>query len=79
MEKFRFYDKSCFIDISEWKNQYPVPSPLYSVMHSDRNSLCGDVVLDSVNMAIWDEDNILDQYYVKQICLDFSYGHFISL
>ena len=24
-----------------------------SVMHSDRNSVCGDVVLDSANMAVF--------------------------
>ena len=32
-------------------------------MQSDGNSLCGDVVLDSFNMASWDEDKILDQKY----------------
>ena len=32
----------------------------YSVMQSDWNSVCGDVVLDSFNMACRDEDSILD-------------------
>ena len=30
----------------------------YSVMQSDRNSSCRDVVLDSFDMAYWDEDSI---------------------
>ena len=34
---------------------------LYSVMQSDGNSFCRDVVLDSFNMANMDEDSILDQ------------------
>ena len=32
-------------------------------MQSDGNSYCGDIVLDSLNKASWDEDNILDQMY----------------
>ena len=36
---------------------------LYSVMHSDGNSFCGDVVLDSFNKASRDEDNILYKIY----------------
>ena len=35
----------------------------YSVMQSDRNSLCGDIVLDSVNMASRNEDNILNKLF----------------
>ena len=34
----------------------------YSVMQSDRNSFCGDVVLDSVNMAPRDKDSISTKY-----------------
>ena len=34
-------------------------------MQSDRSSLCGDVVLDNVNMAFTSEDSILDQTYDK--------------
>ena len=34
---------------------------MYSVMQSDGNSFCGDVVLDSFNMLNMDEDSILDQ------------------
>ena len=40
---------------------------MYSVMQSDGNSFCGDVVLDSFNMEYSDEDSILDKKYVKQI------------
>ena len=34
---------------------------MYSVMQSDGNSFCGDVVSDSFNKTSWDEDNILAQ------------------
>ena len=34
---------------------------LYSVMQSDRNRFYGEFVLDSVNMAFRDEDNIFYQ------------------
>ena len=33
----------------------------YSVMQTDGNSLAGDVVLDSINIAYRSEDNILYQ------------------
>ena len=36
-------------------------------MQSDGNSFCGDVVLDSFDMAYRDKDSILDQQYVKLI------------
>ena len=36
---------------------------LYSVMQSDGNRFCGDVVLNSFKKASRDEDNILDQVY----------------
>ena len=39
----------------------------YSVMQSDKNRLCGDVVLNGFNMSYRDEDNILDQKYEKQL------------
>ena len=39
----------------------------YSVMQSDGNSFCGDVVLDSFNMKYSDEDSILNKKYEKQI------------
>ena len=40
-------------------------------MQPDWNSLCGEVVLDSVIMTYRDEINILDQKYEKQtaICI----------
>ena len=34
---------------------------IYSVVQSDGNSFCGDVVLDSFNMAYRDKNSILDQ------------------
>ena len=36
-------------------------------MQSDRNSFCSDLVLDSVIMALRDEDNMTDQISYKQI------------
>ena len=42
----------------------------YSVMQSDGNRLCGDVVLDSFNMVYGHEDSILEQKYEKQISRD---------
>ena len=36
----------------------------YSVVQSDRNIFCDDVVLDSFDLAFKDEDSILDQIYV---------------
>ena len=35
----------------------------YSVMQSDGNSFGGDVVSDSFNKTLRDEENILDQVY----------------
>ena len=32
-------------------------------MQSDKNSFCGDVVMDSFNKASRDKENILDQIY----------------
>ena len=40
---------------------------MYSVMQSDGNSFCGDIFLESFNMAYWDEDIFLDQKYEKQM------------
>ena len=37
--------------------------PTYSVMQPDGNSSGGDVVLDNLNKAACDEDNILNQIY----------------
>ena len=39
-------------------------------MQSDGNSYCGDVVLDSFNMAHKDKDSILYLKYKKQISLE---------
>ena len=51
----------------------------YSVMQSDGNSFCGDVVLDSFNKASRDENNILDQMYKSKKCSDYFYDDFNSL
>ena len=49
----------------------------YSVMQSDGNSFCGDVVSDSFNNTFRDEYNILDQIYKsKYVC---SYNDYNSL
>ena len=39
-------------------------------MQSDGNRFCGDVLLDSVNMAYGHEESVLDQKYEKQISRD---------
>ena len=45
-------------------------------MQADGNSFCGDVVMNSFNMAYRDEDSILDQIYKKQIFSDFHYKEY---
>ena len=52
---------------------------IYSVMQSDGNSFCGDVVLGSFNVSYRDEDSILEQMYYKQISWDLNYEDFIFL
>ena len=41
-----------------------------------RRVFLGDVVLDTFNNVSSDEDNILDQICIKQICPDFYYDDF---
>ena len=36
---------------------------MYSLMQSDGNGICGDIVLDSFSKVSRDEDNILDQMF----------------
>ena len=48
----------------------------YSVMQSDGNSFCRDVVLNSFGKASRDEESILDQLYKKQISPDLYYNDF---
>ena len=48
----------------------------YSVTQSYKDILLGDVVFDTFNIVSRDEDNILDQIYIKQICRDFYYDDF---
>ena len=48
---------------------------MYSVMQSDGNSFCGDVVLDSFNVEYRNEDSILDQIWKTDI-LKFCYEDF---
>ena len=52
---------------------------VYSVMQSDGNSFCGDVVWDGFNMSYRDEDSILEQHYENQISWDLYYKDFIFL
>ena len=40
---------------------------IYTLMQSDGNCFCGDVVLDSFVIEYNDEDSILDEKYEKQI------------
>ena len=44
---------------------------MYSVKQSYANSFWGDVVLESSINISRDEDNILDQIYIKQMFSDF--------
>ena len=46
---------------TKWKKVF-----LYSVVQSDRNSCCLNLVLDSFNMAFRDEDSIIDQMYANK-------------
>ena len=48
----------------------------YSMMQSDRNSFCGEIVLDSVNMASKDKDSFSEQIYKRQMCPDLYYDDF---
>ena len=50
---------------------------IYSVMQSDGNNFCGDVVLGSLNMSYIDEDSILEEKYEQQISWDLYYEDFI--
>ena len=52
-------------------------SNIYSVMQSEGNSLCWDVVLDSSNKAYRDDDNILEHIFEKQIWSDCYYENLI--
>ena len=54
----------------------PIIELMYSVTHSHANSFLGDVVLDTINDQSWDEDSILDQIYIKQICPDLYCDNF---
>ena len=45
----------------------------YRVTQSYADSFWGDVALDSFNDVSRDEDNILDQIYLKKMCSDFYY------
>ena len=52
---------------------------IYSVMLSDGNSSCGDVVFDKFNLAYRDEDSISDQNYEKHIFWNLYYENFLNL
>ena len=51
------------------------PDGTYTVMQSDRSSISGDVVLDSLNMVYRDEDSNLDQTCEKQIFCTLYYTY----
>ena len=53
-----------------------IDEQVYSVMQSDGNSFCGDVIFDSFNKECRVEASILDQIYEKRICLEFYYEDF---
>ena len=59
---------TCFI-ISN-PQQSILPFLYHSVMQSDGNRFCRDVVLDSFVKASRDEDSILYKRYIKHICLE---------
>ena len=50
---------------------------LYSVTQKYTNSFLGYVVLDTFSNVSRDENSILDQIYIKQICPDFYYDDFL--
>ena len=52
---------------------------IYSVTQSYANSFWGDVVLDNFNNVSRDEDNMLGQIYIDQICLNFNYHDYWCL
>ena len=81
----KFGDWRCIFSISDQLRFYSILTslkqpleinpiqPVYSVTQSYANSLLGDVVLDGFNVVCKNEDNILDQIYIKQMCSDFYY------
>ena len=54
--------------------QQPKIKYTYSVLQSDANSFCDDVVLDSVNMASRDEIEIFTDKTFSGVFYDFSFG-----
>ena len=75
-ELFLFYCITLYVGTVQHPTTRRIMS--YSVMQSDGNSLCGDIVLDSFSMTYADEDSILDQNLEKQMfwnlyCEDFEF------
>ena len=64
-----------------WKNVSDFKSILfwYSVIQSDRNSSCCDVVLDSADLVVRDEGKIFDEIYETQIYSEFYYEYIVFL
>ena len=52
------------------KERYKQITNMY-IRQSYVNSFLGDVVPDTFNNVSKDEENILDQIYIKEICPDF--------
>ena len=59
---FNFYD----INIMDGQRDHNYFKMDYSVMQSDGNSIGGDVVSDSFNKTLRDEENILEQIFKSQ-------------
>ena len=49
------------------------------MMQSDRNSYCGDVVLDSFYLAYRDGDSILEHEYGNHIIIEYSVMKILKL
>ena len=71
--------RKIYLVISYLQDSYIIYVFIYIVKQSDGNSFCRDVVLNSFNKAYRDENNIIDQKYKTQICLDFYFNNFNSL
>ena len=70
----RLWSKVLMLQFAETTKVYEgkriKPAIVYSVMQSDWNSFCRDIVLDSFNLAYGDLDDILDQVWKEIIFWD---------
>ena len=63
----------CFLPLIRENAQKIWNIQRYAII-TECNGFRGDIFLDSFCNASRDEDNILDQIYIKKICSDFYYG-----